>query len=213
MANDKITELLDADLPLDGDEVIEILQDGINKKVSIHQLSQNLTTVLFNTSPTPGAHETGKIYWDADAGTISVMADVADVIFQLAQEFVTNVKNNNGIVIPNMSPVYMLGAIGNRPAVELAQADTLEKADVIVISTAQIGGNQDGVVTLLGLVRDGDTSAWSSGDYLYLSQTVPGAMQNTAPVSGISVKLARVVISHPTNGIIIARQPEIEVLP
>lgn len=205
MANEKITEMDPASTPFDHTEVIELVQNGDNVQAPISEIGRNLQYVTFNTTPTPGAHETGKLYWDADAGTMAFMTDVADVVLQVGQEIYVKVRNNTGSLIANGKPVRITGAIGNRPTIALAQADTAQNARVIGVATEDIANNEDGYITAFGLVRDFDTSTFSVGDDLYLSQTVAGEFVNVEPGSGIVVICGVVIVSNATNGIFLTR--------
>jgi len=205
MANEKITEMDPAATPLDHTEIIELVQNGDNVQAPISEIGRNLQYVTFNTAPTPGAHETGKLYWDADAGTMAFMTDVTDVVLQVGQEIYVKVRNNTGSLIANGKPVRITGAIGNRPTIALAQADTAQNARVIGVATEDIANNADGYITAFGLVRDFDTSSFSVGDDLYLSQTVAGEFVNVEPGSGIVVICGVVIVSNATNGIFLAR--------
>jgi hypothetical protein len=71
--------------------------------------------------------------------------------------------------------------VEHRPTIALARADNLTTAKVLGIATSNIPDASFGYVTYWGLVNDVDTSAFSAGDILYLSDTVAGAFTATQP--------------------------------
>jgi hypothetical protein len=67
--------------------------------------------------------------------------------------------------------------------------------------TADLPNNTNGYVTIIGLLENIDTSAYSNGAQLYLSGTVDGAVTATKPSAPIHlVYVAVVEYSHPTQG-------------
>ena len=74
---------------------------------------------------------------------------------------------------------------------------------MIGVVTANIADNANGYVTTFGLVRDIDTSAYTAGDVIYLSQTA-GQFTATPPVSPAhAVKIGHVIVVHATEGVIL----------
>jgi len=205
MTNQAITELDSATTPLDQSELIEVVQAGENKKVAISELGQNLEYVTFKVSPSVGALVTGKLYWDEDSGTMAFVTDVADVVLQVGQEQYVKARNNSGAPILNGQPVYITGGLGNRPTVDLAQADVLASSRLLGLATADIADNADGYITSFGLVRDVDTSGFSAGDDLYVSDVEAGVLINASPPTGFPAIAGSVIYSHSQNGIILVR--------
>jgi len=204
MANKKISDLTAA-VPLSFDELIEIVQSGENVQAAISDLLAGVPYMSFDTDPVVPAHQTGLVFWDADSSTFSIMTDVTDVVLQIGQEQFVKVRNNTGSLIPNGAPVYITGALGNRPTVALAQADAVASSRVLGLATADIADNADGYITVFGLVRNLDTSGFLAGDLLYLSQVNPGELVNVEPLAGIISIMGFCIYSHNTNGIILVR--------
>lgn len=153
----------------------------------------------FNTALTP-TPAVGRVQWNDTDGTIEVGLKGGNVILQVGQEQLLHGLNKTGATITNGSVVYISGAQGNRPTIALADADLTTSHNTIGMATEDILNNQSGYVTISGLVRDLDTSAFLEGDRLWLSSTA-GAVTNvmpTAPAHKIAV--GYVVRSHATVG-------------
>jgi len=136
-------------------------------------------SVQFDITPTvPTA--TGAMYWDDGNKTPSINLD-ADVTLQLGQENVALVYNGTGSTITNGSVVAVSGAQGQRPSVVLADADSEAlSAPTLGITAEAIANGAEGFVATFGLVRGIDTSAFTAGAPIYLSQTA-GAFTQTRP--------------------------------
>jgi len=86
------------------------------------------------------------------------------------------------------SPVYHTSAVlGQRPKVGKAQAGNPDKRAVFGIATQPFSSNQDGFITIFGIVRDIDNAVkngqvWSPGERLWLSTTA-GCLTNQEPVA------------------------------
>lgn len=139
----------------------------------------NTNSVQFDTTPTvPTA--TGAMYWDDGNGTPSINLN-ADVTLQLGQEIVTLVYNGTGSTITNGSVVAVAGAQGQRPSVVLADADSEStSASTLGIATQDIADGTEGFITSFGFVRGLDTSGFTAGAPIYLSQTA-GQFTATRP--------------------------------
>lgn len=143
---------------------------------------ENANSIVFDTTPTTPPTSTGTMFWDTGNGTPSVVLD-ADVTLQLGQENVVLVYNGTGSTITNGSVVSVTGAQGQRPSVELADADSEPlSAGTLGIATEDIANGAEGFVTTFGLIRGLDTSGFTAGDPLWLSQTA-GQFTKTRPLA------------------------------
>jgi hypothetical protein len=112
------------------------------------------------------------------------------------------VRNSTGVTLTKGQIVYLSGATGNRPNAVLADAtDEITSSKTIGMVTANISNNTDGYVAVNGTLHDLDTSAFTAGDTLWLSETA-GAMQaNTPPAEPAhAVFIGYVARAHPTLG-------------
>ena len=145
----------------------------------------------------------GLIYWDTDSKTLAAKLDGPDVVMQIGQETHVRVLNKTGSDIPNGSVVYVNGQHDNRPTIALAKADAAATAKLTGMATETIENNTTGYVTVFGLVRGLDTSAYTAGDKLYLSAATAGAFTATAPsFPNFVAFVGRVITVSATDGII-----------
>lgn len=160
--------------------------------------------IQFNTGYTEIGHQTGRVHWSDEDHTLEI--DLGNnVHLQVGQEQFIYVENHTGVDFVNGQVVYINGAHGNRPTINLANAATKVTSEVIGVLTQDIAGNNSmGYVTTNGLVHDLDTHGLGEGTPLYLAT---GATSGTttivkpqAPYFG--VQIGYVVKDHPTSGII-----------
>lgn len=164
--------------------------------------SPTLDSIQLNLSPTTPIEE-GLIRWNSTDGVVEFGTNVPDVVNQVGTEVFVRVRNNTGSLIQNGASVHINGALGNRPTVELASSTSLiTSQSTIGLATHDIANNSDGYITVIGKVRDLNTSAFSDGDTVYLSGT-PGVVTNVEPsMSDIYVEIGVVTRAHATQGTI-----------
>lgn len=158
----------------------------------------------FDANPPAYAYRQGRVAWDALDLTLAIMQNdgVEEVVNQIGQEQSMWVRNDTLANIANGAAVYVTGTVGNRPSIANAQANAIATAGVRGIATQTIGTNDNGFITVFGLVRDINTNAWNEGDYLYLSPTTPGGLTNTPPTSGYNVRVGLVLKKSTGAGVI-----------
>lgn len=124
-----------------------------------------------------------------------------------ASAVVMTARNTTGSTIPKGSIVYISGATGNKPTISLSQANTEALSSrTFGMVRSDIPNNTEGVVVITGMVTTLNTSAFSDGDYLYLSPAVAGTVTNVMPVQPMhSVVVGVVTRAHPTLGTIEVR--------
>lgn len=68
MANKKISELIDATIPLSGGELVELVQDGVNKKTTLSSISAGLWqgSWAFPSGAYPTATAAGQQWYSDD---------------------------------------------------------------------------------------------------------------------------------------------------
>ena len=126
----------------------------------------------------------------------------ANVTMQLGQEEFIHAVNKTGVTITNGQVVYLMGASGNTPQIALADNTVKAKAhNTIGVATEAFGNNELGFVTVRGLVRGLDTSAFAEGDILYLSTA--GTLTNVKPTPPLyNVEVGICVTSNAGTGTI-----------
>ena len=171
----------------------------------------NIEHMDFDTAGSTSAE--GRIYWDTADGTLAVGQAGGTVTNQVGQEVLVRVTNKSGADIPNGKLVYMSGAQGNRPTIELADNSDAEALYILGMTTEDINDNATGFITVTGLVR-GDsvqpinTSGMVEGDRLYLDPV--GNWTKTHPsTAGVGVIVIGTVLRvHVTDGIILMARPD-----
>lgn len=143
----------------------------------------------------------GDIAWSQDDRTANVGLGNG-VVLQVGQEMMSLVRNGTGTSIGNGVIVMVTGSVGNSGRLVVAPYDGTSDASLIVgITTETIASGQDGLVTSYGKVRGLNTSAWSEGTVLYVNNSGFGIVETAS----LSMKIAVVITSHATNGVLMVR--------
>lgn len=137
------------------------------------------TLTFATTGLSTDALATGEMRWNGVDKTLDLKL-AGDVTLQVGQETNIYVHNSDSVTIPNGSVVYVYGADGDNPAVKLAANANSTASKTLGVATQSITAGSHGYITTQGLVRGLDTSAFSSGDSLWLG--VGGALTVTEPV-------------------------------
>lgn len=134
--------------------------------------------------------------------TVGSNVDLSATLATSATNVVVYVRNNTGATLTKGTAVYINGATGQNPTVTKAQANTdASSAQTLGLMSADLANNSNGYVTVIGLITNIDTSAYSDGDQLYLSGTTAGALTATKPYAPTHlVYVAVVEHAHPTQG-------------
>jgi hypothetical protein len=140
----------------------------------------NVNAIGFDTTPGTLPTAAGSMFWDSGDGTPSVILN-ANTSLQLGQENIALVYNGTGSTIPKGSVVAVNGAQGQRPSVALADADSEAlSAPTLGITAEAIANGAEGFVATFGFIRGINTSGFTAGAPIYLSQTA-GAFTATRP--------------------------------
>ena len=150
----------------------------------------------------PPAYSAGRIFY-AD-GSLNAYIDESDITLQIGQEFWVKVRNSSGSDITDGKVVYISGAQGQAPKVELAQANSVNTSFTLGVSTHTIENNSFGYITIEGRVNGINTTGgaenWNDGDEVYLSATTPGALTNIKPAAPNADVTVGTVINASNNG-------------
>lgn len=113
-------------------------------------------------------------------------------------------KNSTGVTIGKTKVVYISGATGQKPNITLADASLeVSSSKTIGVTRTSIANNADGYVITYGTIHDVNTSAFTDGDSLWLSETA-GEFTNTPPSEPAhAVFIGFVSYAHATNGKIV----------
>jgi hypothetical protein len=112
------------------------------------------------------------------------------------------VRNNTGATLAKGTVVYINGSVGQNSTVAKAIANSdATSAQTLGLMTANLANNATGYVTIIGLLTNMDTSAFTDGQQLYLSPTTAGTFTATKPYAPQHlVYVAVVEHAHPTQG-------------
>jgi hypothetical protein len=172
---------------------------------------ENLTYLEFDTA---AAHTVvaGELAWNDTDGTLDLGLKGGNVTLQIGQEQIVRVVNktatNVNLLEANYQVVRITGAQGQRLKVDLALATTNAlSAQTIGVVTETINDNQEGFITVSGLVRGINTTGslqtetWADGDIIYLSPTTAGNITNVKPIApNHLIVIGYVVSAHITQG-------------
>ena len=128
--------------------------------------------------------------------------DLSVAVAAATNNVICQVRNTTGATLTKGTVVYITGATGQLPTVSKAIASSdATSAQTLGVMSADLANNSNGNVTIIGLVTDVDTSAFSDGQQLYLSGTVAGGYTATKPYAPTHlVYIAVVEYAHPVHG-------------
>jgi hypothetical protein len=124
-----------------------------------------------------------------------------------ASVLLEQVRNTTGATLTKGTAVYISGATGQIPTVSKALATSdATSAQTLGLITSDLANNSNGYVTIIGLVTNLNTSAYTDGQQLYLSPTTAGTLTATKPYAPQHlVYVAIVAHAHPTQGKLIVK--------
>jgi len=147
--------------------------------------STDINYLGFDTTPTGVPSTEGTVSWNPIHHTLDLHSGVAGSSLQVGQEEWVHVKNISGIDIPTN---FIVGVTGgsvsdDTPTVGLVSSSATDGiATTLGMATSSIPNNGFGFVTVRGLVHGFDTSSYSAGSVLYLSDTVMGGVTDVRPI-------------------------------
>ena len=109
------------------------------------------------------------------------ITDDTGVTLMATRDSVITVKNNSGLTVSESQAVYVNGASGNVPTIGLAIANTTSSMPAIGLMLETVTQGSFGRAMMFGVLDATNTSAYSAGDLLWVSDTVPGTLRNTPP--------------------------------
>ena len=158
----------------------------------------NITGLQFDNTPQVGAVSAGKLYWDSTYKTLSLNND-ANVNLQIGQENLIRVIAGENI--SNGDVVYFSGSSGVFPLAMKARANTVETGRVKGLATENIPIGTEGFVCNFGIIHDLNTNSFATGDLVYLSGAVAGAITATRPAPPLfQIVVGRVVVKDAIAG-------------
>jgi hypothetical protein len=119
-----------------------------------------------------------------------------------ASTLLAAVRNTTGATLTKGTAVYISGATGQISTVSKALATSdATSAQTLGLITSNLANNSNGYVTVIGLITNINTSAYTDGQQLYLSPITAGTLTATKPYAPQHlVYVAIVEHAHPTQG-------------
>ena len=152
------------------------------------------------------SHQEGRIFYDLDNHALAVYNDEADITLQVGQEQYLRVRNNTTGTILNGEAVRIIGSQGTQPTIDKAIATNDIDAQAIGLATHDIEVGSFGYITTYGVVNNLDTSAFSSGQEIFLSYAISGGLTGVSPVApNFKLSMGHVLRSHPNVGNILVK--------
>lgn len=147
---------------------------------------------------------TQEITWNIEDRTINIPTGSGSII-QAGREIQIDVYNNTGDTIFNGTAVYSEGAtIDGVPYIKLAQSNIHENFGLDYgLTTVDIPTNSRGDVVWFGEAKNLNTSMYSVGDTIWISETIAGGLTNIRPsFPDYTAKIGLVMKVGVTDGII-----------
>ena len=159
-----------------------------------------VTNETFTSGAAP-AYTEGRVFYDSTANTLCYYNDNSQMTVNIGQENVVRVRNRTGTAMTQGQVVYINGATGNTPTVNLALATSFTTADIIGVLTTDIANEGFGYATTTGLVNGLDTDAYTEGAAVFLSATTAGTFTMTEPSApNYSIQVGVILRKNPSVG-------------
>lgn len=174
----------------DADDII-VQQSGVSKETDLGTLKTYIAASLSGITASSTDTLTNKTL---DSFTNTIEADTIHI----------QVRNDSGSPIAKGTPVYVTGYNVGQELVTVAPADASSAATMpaIGLTETELLNNSNGAVDALGRITGVDTSSYSEGDILYVSETA-GALTDTAPTGTAVVQpIATVLRSNASTGVL-----------
>jgi len=180
----------------DADSVQIIISDTADVLIR-----RNPDLIDFKPRPVAPTHTEGYVFYDTTSHALTYYNDESDVSINIGRENMVRARNNTGATITNGQAVYISGAIGQIPTIDLAQASDTTKHCIIGIATHDIEKNTIGYITTHGTVNGLNTSAYGDGTAVYLSVDSAGLFTLNKPIfPNPVVRIGVVEYSHNSLG-------------
>jgi hypothetical protein len=144
--------------------------------------------------------------WNSDFKTLNVPTGLGPVL-QVGQEFYFLIYNDTGVDITNGQILIPSGStlVGTEyiPSARLAKADSFDTCDGTLIMATSSGATGSLLMaTLIGRVSNINTTGYTAGDKLYLSDTTAGGITNVRPTFPSYDLEIGAVIESAENGVV-----------
>jgi len=179
---------------------------GATANVDLGEFSLSAEYLAIDTDTTHST-DVGEIVWNPIDGTFD-MGLLNGVVLQAGQELHFYGKASGAI--GNGKAVMFAGVEGDHLLMSLADPATINANPqyFIGVATQDFANNDFGYVTILGKVRNIDTTAFTLGSVLYFdsASATDGLLTETQPIApNAKIEVAAVVRVHATQGTLMVR--------
>lgn len=188
------TLIVDTIIPNDEEIVsvngLSIYPGGIPGGVSAFNF---ITDVVASESLT-----TGTLQWDNDLDTLNLGSSNFDYDIPLTQKLTAKGFNNTAGTINRGKVVSMNGSINNITSFGEASAAEASNSSSfqLAITESSVPSDSPAKLSLIGIIKKLNTSAWGEGTSLYLSPSNPGDFTSTIPTSPNKIVWCGIVLKQ-----------------
>jgi hypothetical protein len=174
----------------------------IDQTNSVTSVNGNIGAVVLNASSVGALDTITSTDGSVTVSGTGTTRDLSVAVAAATNNVIVQVRNTTGATLTKGTVVYISGATGQLPTVSKAKADSdATSAQTIGIMSADLANNSNGNATIIGLVSDIDTSAYTDGAQLYLSGTTAGTYTSTKPYAPTHLVYVGIVeYAHAVHG-------------
>lgn len=176
----------------------------INTGDNLNMGGNNITDIIRTVYNVTGCEEdaiAGTVCWNADDMTLNIVTGLDSTVLQVNQETVGIGINKEGRTLPDGTIVSQFGSQGDRMTFVAADSTNISRSSMIGVLTQSCEDNAECFVNIFGLVRNIDTSMWSTGNKLYIDSTQPGNFTNVIPtLPNNPIWVATAIVIHEQTG-------------
>jgi hypothetical protein len=148
---------------------------GTANEVEVSTVSQTTTIGLPDniTLVNPTITGTTTINGPVTLNNDITASDGSHLIGNVVGNITVPCKNTSGVTLPRGTPVYATGTVGSTSTIEIARAKCDDFATMAAIGVLEdpLNNNEFGHVITHGTLRNVDTSGWTVGQDVYVSDT------------------------------------------
>lgn len=179
---------------------------GATGAVNLGEFGLLAGNLVFNTTPTNIPTDQGTMYWDDARQTVALIMN--GTTQHIGQDQFVYVKNSSGSPIAKGVAVRNSGTDGGSGhiLIEPFLADGTHASETYLgVTSEAISNGGFGQVMTFGELGGVNTNSYTAGAFLYVSTTVAGQFQTTAPVAPNNIILVGRAINSKNNGDIFIR--------
>jgi len=179
---------------------------GATANVALGEYGLSGGFLTFDTTPTGTPTSQGTMYWDDSKSTVALIMN--GTLQHIGQDQFYYAKNSTGSSIPKGTAVRFAGtdgASGHILITPMLADGSVPSSYYMGITSEAIANGGFGQVLAFGELSGFNTSSYSAGALLYVSTTVAGGFQTTAPIAPNNIILAAATLNSKNNGELIVR--------